>query len=53
MRLFRDPELSFMAVAYVQRIRLNRNWDAADDELSIAMASIMENLRAVVRNPCA
>lgn len=50
MRLFRDPELAFMAVAYVQRIELTRDFYNANDDLSIASASIMENLRAVVRN---
>jgi hypothetical protein len=50
LRLISDPELAFMAVAYVERIGLQHDVYYVDKDLSIASASIMENLRALVGN---
>ena len=48
--LNRDSSLGFMAVGYVGRLGMRRNSFAGDESMFIVSASIVQTLRAVVRN---
>ena len=50
MRLIRDPNLAFMAVAYVGGLGMARGWTCADDDMFGVSASILQILRGIVRD---